>query len=330
MQGKIGYCCKTVVPDDKLGIRNVPELNTRSTTITWLKNNPSLAEQRLWELTEHNVNAVKQLVQYVGGLDEQRRMVRLGSDLFSGFTHPDLQHIWRQDALLGMAAKTLAEAGDLARALGVRLSFHPGQHCCIVSDREDVVKNSLEELEYHTLLAKMMGYGRRKLDFKINIHLSGRLGLDGFKSAWNKMSPELRNCLTLENDEYQAGIDDLLPLNSLVGIVLDIHHHLIKTGEYIKPNDDRIFRILESWPDRRPIIHYSQSRQEFIGQFNDRLPSMDEMLSVSSKMKLRSHSDYYDNPFINDWGLSHWVWADIMCESKAKNLAVDRLVTSLK
>jgi len=39
------------------------------------------------------------------------------------------------------------------------------------------------------------------------------------------------------------------------------------------------------------------------------------------KQKLRAHSDFYWNQPVTDWALEFWDKADIMCESKAKNLA---------
>jgi len=39
------------------------------------------------------------------------------------------------------------------------------------------------------------------------------------------------------------------------------------------------------------------------------------------KAKLRAHSDYYPNNSVNDYALSFLQYADIMCESKCKNLA---------
>ena len=39
------------------------------------------------------------------------------------------------------------------------------------------------------------------------------------------------------------------------------------------------------------------------------------------KQKLRAHSDYMWNWAVNDWALSFGEFADIMVESKAKNLA---------
>jgi hypothetical protein len=39
------------------------------------------------------------------------------------------------------------------------------------------------------------------------------------------------------------------------------------------------------------------------------------------KGKLRAHSDFYWNTALNEWALSFLDTHDIMCESKAKNLA---------
>jgi UV DNA damage repair endonuclease len=215
--------------------------------------------------------------------------------------------------------------GDLARSRGVRLSFHPGQFCCIVSDSDNVVARSIEELEYHADIIRWLGYGKSKLDFKLNIHLSGRGGVEAFDRAWFKLSDEAKNCLTLENDEYQKGLDDLLLLKHRVGIVLDIHHHLIKDEEYIANNDPRIEQVLESWQGVRPVFHYSQSRDEYIGKFIDRMPTMTEMLCESKKGKLRAHSDFYSNKNINEWALSHLEWGDMVSEAKGKNLASQEL-----
>ena len=39
------------------------------------------------------------------------------------------------------------------------------------------------------------------------------------------------------------------------------------------------------------------------------------------KQKMRAHSNFYWNKEVNDWALSFRDNFDIMCESKAKNLA---------
>jgi hypothetical protein len=44
------------------------------------------------------------------------------------------------------------------------------------------------------------------------------------------------------------------------------------------------------------------------------------------KQQLRAHSDFYWNHAVNDWALTFWPYFDIMCESKAKNLASQSLL----
>jgi UV DNA damage endonuclease len=48
------------------------------------------------------------------------------------------------------------------------------------------------------------------------------------------------------------------------------------------------------------------------------------------KQKMRAHSNFYWNMPANEWALSFWDRFDIMCESKAKNLANARLFEQAK
>ena len=47
------------------------------------------------------------------------------------------------------------------------------------------------------------------------------------------------------------------------------------------------------------------------------------------KQKLRAHSDFMWNNAVNDWALTFWDTADIMVESKAKNLASMKLLNTV-
>jgi UV DNA damage repair endonuclease len=217
--------------------------------------------------------------------------------------------------------------GELARRTDVRLSFHPGQFCVLASDTPDIVDRSVEEFEYHADMARWMGYGKSFQDFKINVHIAGRQGPEGIKRVIPRLSTEARNCLTIENDEMSWGLNSSLELVDHCALVLDIHHHWIRNGEYIEANDDRIKRVIDSWRGVRPVIHYSVSREDLLADHcRDTRPDLDSLLEQGyKKAKLRAHSDYYWNSAVNDWALTHLDWADIMCESKAKNLASQRL-----
>jgi len=325
MPKRIGFPCKWIDdPSQVNGIKPTDPAkiyNTGSTTVAWLnRQTRDVAEQKLWDLMVQNISSIERLVERVGQLNENLRMVRLSSDILPVYTESTWCGYWRRPDVRLYAERAFARVGALARERDVRLSFHPGQFCCVVSDNPDVVDRSIEELEYHTDMIRWMGYGRTFQDFKCNVHLSGRLGVDGFDAAWQRMSPELRNCLTLENDEYQKNVDELIKLKDKVAIVLDIHHHLISDSEYISATDDRIKHIIDSWRGVRPVIHYSQSREEYISNYSDSIPEMFTLLEHTKKAKLRAHSDFYNNRHINAWALTHLEWADIMSESKSKNL----------
>ena len=206
--------------------------------------------------------------------------------------------------------------------------MHPGQFTVLASDNPNIVNRSIEEFEYHVDVARWMGYGRQYQDFKINVHIAGRKGPAGILAAYPRLSPEARNTITIENDEMSWGIEASLELRDKLALVLDIHHHWVKTGEYIQPTDDRYLRIVDSWRGVRPVIHYSVSREDLlVGHDVNTLPNMDELLEQGfKKAKLRAHSDYMWNDAVNDWALSFRDSADIMVESKAKNLASIKLL----
>jgi UV DNA damage repair endonuclease len=172
-----------------------------------------------------------------------------------------------------------------------------------------------------------MGYGRQFQDFKCNVHISGRNGPAGIKAALKRLSPEARNTITIENDENKWGIADSLELADDLALVLDVHHHLCRENEYILPTDDRFKRVIDSWRGVRPAIHYSYSREEWVGHIDTNTkPDFPALLEQGYKKgKLRAHSEYYPNNATNEWALSFLEHADIMAESKAKNLASIKL-----
>jgi len=299
-------------------------LNTRSTTVQWLnRQTRDVAEERLWDIMVHNIASYKRLIEYVGSLPKELRMVRLGSDVLPVYTEPTWCYYWRLPMVRNYCEKHFAPVGETARALDVRLSMHPGQFTVLASDNPEIVERSIEEFEYHTDVLRWMGYGRTFQDFKCNVHISGRQGPAGIKAVLPRLSQEARNAITIENDENKWGIDASLELANDVALVLDIHHHWCREGEYIQPTDDRYLRIVDSWRGVRPVIHYSVSREDILIDFNPNTkPDMETLLETGyKKAKLRAHSDFMWNRAVNDWAGSFRDTADIMVESKAKNLA---------
>jgi hypothetical protein len=80
---------------------------------------------------------------------------------------------------------------------------------------------------------------------------------------------------------------------------------------------------VDSWRGVRPTCHYSVSREDILDvREHPTRPEMALLLEQGyKKQKLRAHSNFYWNDDVNDWALQFLDNFDIMCESKAKNLA---------
>ena len=329
MTGRVGFCCKWIDhPDECAGRKPTSEsrdLNGRSTTMRWLREHPEEAEQRQWDIMNHNAAAALRMVERVGSLAPHLRMVRLGSEMLQGYTERDWKAWWQQRDVQDHLAKIFAPIGERARELDVRLDFHPGQFCVLASESDEIVERSIEEFEYHADMARWMGYGNTWHDhgFGINVHLSGRGGTEKFLRTLSKLSPEARNLITIENDEISYGLDITLAVADHVALVLDIHHHWVKTGEYIDLADSRTQRVIESWRGVRPLCHYSVSREDVLTDHDPGTrPDLPTLLGRGyKKSRLRAHSDFYWNSAVNDWAASFSPEFDIECESKGKNLA---------
>ena len=326
--GKIGFACKWIdTPDQVNGIGpkdSAKQYNTGSTTAAWLsRQTHDVAEQKLWDLMVSNIESTRKLVEKVGEQDEPLRMVRISSDILPMYTHRDWSYFYRRNDVRNYLETHFKTVGDIGRNKQVRLSMHPGQFCVLASDNPGIVNNSIEEFEYHADMARWMDFGRSFQDFKINVHIAGRMGPEGIRQAYKRLSPEARNCITIENEENSWGLNDCISLSDLVPIVLDIHHHWCREGEYIDPMGSSVRRVIDSWRGVRPTLHYSVSREDVLVNHNkNTLPEYSLLLEDGyKKAKLRAHSNFYWNNTVNDWALKFSDQFDIMCESKGKNLA---------
>lgn len=310
---KLGFACKFLDADLK------QRFPFKATTRTRFLSLESEARSTLiYTLSATNLTNLYLLFQELAQLPPDLRMMRIGSDLLPLYTVPEATALYKE--FLPELYPLFIKCGDFARANDIRLSFHPGQYSVLASDNVLVVERALEDVEYHTLCATLMGYGKTFQDFKINIHMNGKAGFAGFKSAFGRLSPEARRMLTVENDEISCSLDDVLQAKDLCPIVVDIHHHWVKEAEFIQPNDPRIDLVKASWQGVRPVMHYSISQEGIIPE-----QGFPEQSSLGvPKTKLRAHSDFFFNPTLNNWALS-FADFDIMCEVKMKNLARDRL-----
>ena len=318
MNPRIGFACKWV--DDE-SPEAVEVTSFKRTTVAWCKQNPSQTVRRIEELVEQNCNALDALIGNVAALVPERRMCRLTSDLLPLFTHAVGTGFYSSQENLEYIQKRFQVAGAVAKAAGVRLSFHPGQFTVLNSPDPGLVNRSIEEVEMHTQQAGWLGYTRwHEEGFCINIHAGGKAGgLDSLKTAIARLSTEAQNLLTIENDEFSWKTQDLADANLPVPIVVDVHHHWIHTGKYLLPESELWARVIEGWKGVRPKIHCAMSNVEHLVGYETEMPVLAELLKNKTKTALRAHSQSAHHLPSIDYFLTFWPTTDLMWEGKRKN-----------
>jgi len=327
---RLGFCCK-YIPEDGAA-DTARQMNLGTVTMAYLgRVEPKAAFDKLAGVVSHNLGAVRRQIAHVAGRPALERLHRLSSDLLPGYTHPACREFYRDPDLRRLIEEELAAAGRLAREGGVRLSMHPGQFCVIASANPSAMANGVAEFEYHAEVMSLMGYGGgwHPHGAHINIHGGARaVGPEGIRGGIGRLSETARNLITIENDEVSFGLDDLLPLADAVPLVLDLHHHWIKSeGEYIEPEDERIGRIASSWRGVRPISHISVSREDLLPDPSIHArPDFRALVAAGIRPRdLRAHSDLMWNEAVNDWVKRHLAWTDFEVEAKLKNIASEGL-----
>lgn len=327
---RLGFCCKFLPEDGAVDV--VRRMNATTVTMAYLgRLEPKAAYDKISSVVAHNMEVVTRQIMHVASRPRLERLHRLSSDLLPGYTHPSCQDFYRDQDLRNLIERQLSAAGDLAREHGIRLSMHPGQFCVIASANPTAADNGVAEFEYHADVMRYMGYdeGWHPYGAHINIHGGAKaVGAEGIRKGLGRLSETARNLITFENDEVSFGLDDLLPLADMVPIVLDLHHHWIKSeGEYVEPSDPRIATIIDSWRGVRPLSHISVSREDLLSDHDRQvLPNYRLLIEAGIKPKdLRGHSDLMWNVAINDLVTRHLAWSDFEVEAKLKNIASEAL-----
>lgn len=81
---RIGFACQYRHPDERLSVKELESIerafNPRTTTLRWLNSVArEQASAKLHEIVDHNLEAQRQLIDYVAMLPEPLRMLRLSS-----------------------------------------------------------------------------------------------------------------------------------------------------------------------------------------------------------------------------------------------------------
>lgn len=346
---RLGFCC-TFVPEPTPPVTD-PRLareaarvsrekaRAMNLTIVTMANlarlSPSEAGAKLEAVVVHNLAALARQIAWVAQRPPLQRLLRLASTVLPGYTHPVAAPLYRAGELRALIESGLAHAGTLARQTGVRLGLHPGPFCILGTVSEAALANAVTELEYHTEVMRLMGYGGgwHPHGAHVNIHVGAREpGLAAFRTHLALLSRDARDLLTVENDEDRFDLDAVLRLADEIPVVLDIHHHWVATrGAYIEPDDPRIARIVESWRGVRPMSHVSVSRETLLPDHDrQQRPDFEALVAAGVRARdLAAHSDMMWNEGVNALVSRHLAWTDFEVEAKGKNLASAGLASAI-
>ncbi len=245
------------------------------------------------------------------------RFFRISSCLFPHLGNPKIGSDANYD--LSFVADRLKEIGHYAKANGHRLTMHPGQFVQLGSISPDVVERSIIDLGNHAQLLQMLKYTPADGSVMI-IHGGGVFGdktstLKRWRENFLTIPKKIRDYIALENDEYNYGIMDLLPMCEELDIpfCLDIFHNRVSADRV--PITKRLLRrIFKTWHNRgmTPKIHVSDQepglRKGAHSKTLNRLPSyvlkiphllktpLDIMLEVKDKeiSVLKMYHKYFD------------------------------------
>ena len=260
------------------------------------------------ELALLNVKDMETILKW--NVENDIYLFRTSSNVFPWGSEYDLETLPHIEEI----KTVLKRIGDYANEHGIRLSCHPGPFNVLCSPNENVVKNTIIDLELHGKVFDMMGLSHTPYN-KINIHCNGVYGdkiasLDRWCRNFNLLSHSVRSRMTIENDDKASmySVKDLMSIHESVGIpiVFDYHHHQFCTGDLSE--QQALELAISTWSESiTPVVHYSSSRLKETG---------------NPKEKPQAHADYILEK-INTYG--HDV--DIMLECKAKELALKRYLT---
>ena len=259
-------------------------------------------------------------------------MYRMDSNLAPYVTHPDMPQF---HGMIGESAAELVAMGRKARALGLRLSFHPSQYVLLNSPDPGITERSISDLAAQAEILDRMELGEEAV---LVTHVGGvyddRIAA---RARWAEVFPRLpepvRRRLVLENDDLRFSAADVLWIHGETGVRLIFDHQhwccLNPEGLALRP---LLEAFTATWGGRgRPKLHFSSPRTEMriIVRTAKKGPGQHggaKKTTVLLPPVWTGHADFI-NPFefIRFMREAEGLVFDVMLEGKAKDLSLLKL-----
>ncbi|MBV9467911.1 MAG: UV DNA damage repair endonuclease UvsE [Abitibacteriaceae bacterium] len=292
-------------------------------------------DARRWQNAPHlrvSIEYVNAIFDYLA--ETKLSMYRISSDFAPYLTHPDLPQFHHQ---IEEAKEELVALGKRAREMNLRLSFHPSQYIVLNSPNEKLARNSIKDFNAQAIMLDIMEQSDEAV---VVTHVGGVYGereaaMQRFIERHRTLPEPAKRRLVLENDDVSWGVADVLKIHEATGIrcIFDHQHH-----GCINPDErdavEACCAMLRTWPtDTKPKIHFSSPRIE-ARLIARRDKATGKRVQSEAAPLASQHDDYIDAsvfvPFARAVACAmeraeNDVPFDVMCEAKAKDLAVLQL-----
>lgn len=298
---KLGYACINMTLADK------------KITVNRGLTKKTFETKGLSYVSELVVQNVKDFIEIIKWNEQYKiRNYRMSSEMFPWFTHYKLEDLPKFNIIKNL----MKGAGLLIKKYNHKVSFHPGPFNCLASPNEDVVNNTVYELEQHSRLMDLLELDESPF-YNINIHIGGVYGdknvtMKRFIENFNLLSDPLKKRLTLENDDSKNGytVEDLYTVykETNIPIVFDTLHYYCNPGNL--SYEDSFNLAYSTWNNIIPEIHHSSSKKLYEDKSStikthadfifDKINTCgkDVYVTIESKMKeksvLKYRKDYYN------------------------------------
>lgn len=184
----------------------------------------SYTEERFIQCVNYNLATLVEILKF--NIANNLMFFRISSDMIPFASHPICKFDWKEHF-----KSDLIKIGQLINHHNIRISMHPDQFVLINSKSQEIVNNSIKELQYHTDLLDLM-----TLDYsaKVQIHIGGVYGdkekskkqfISNYKTL---LSANIKKRLVIENDDHLYNLKDCIEIHEYSGIpiLFDVFHHI--------------------------------------------------------------------------------------------------------
>lgn len=220
--------------------------------------------EKLSDIIRNNFSVTEKIIRHCAA--NNIKGYRISSDLTPILNHPDILLKLEDLPNFKIIQYEIDKVKKAIRETNVRVSAHPSEYISLTSEDENVLLNSIRDLESHADLFDRLDISRTYYN-PLNIHIRKEGDPDllqkTFMKNFERLSESVRTRLVLENNDTGTTWD----VSSLKKYFFDpynipvtfdnLHHKMLNKGVSYS---DAFFEAYETWHNTVPIFHYSEGK----------------------------------------------------------------------